>query len=329
MSDNLGNKINNLDSSIEFPTAPSGGYVSDSSEQEKRLNQQKNRARKENLGREMLTTEVGKKAGKIAGKGIRVGVRTGGKAGEITGKGVEAGGKVAKKASGIIGEAGGRAGKELGKSPGRVMETGGKGLRIGSQRVKKGAESTKKGLGAGGGDKTAQQLNQIKNIAKKALSENPVASIEEGAQMASSSGSKFILTTFWGSVWLDWTLLSLLGLNVFLAKTVFLGQNKYICNLGEDYAIGRWIPSKLAAKYIEIIIIITIDIFIASIIMLMIYLIYAISNALANGDIGSWRYLVEGAKLLGAGLTPGGDTWSSQFSEAAQNIGEARIRAGL
>jgi len=120
------------------------------------------------------------------------------------------------------------------------------------------------------------QINKARQTANKAKLEGIPESIDDVASIGTREATKNFLTVLWGSVWLDFTLLSLLGLNLFLIKTIFLPNNKYVCNLGDDYLIGKWIPGKLLARYTEIIILMTINFIILAIITLFIYIIYKV-----------------------------------------------------
>lgn len=119
-----------------------------------------------------------------------------------------------------------------------------------------------------GGSGVADAQNAAENLAK--------GDIREAAKDVAKAGTKFgsqkTLTVFWGSVWLDWTLLSLLYLNGHLFASFLLP--KYVCQFGEDYLIGKWIPSKELAKWTEIIILAVIDAIVITIIVAIVYFVY-------------------------------------------------------
>ncbi|MEK7653070.1 MAG: hypothetical protein AAB358_01130 [Patescibacteria group bacterium] len=98
---------------------------------------------------------------------------------------------------------------------------------------------------------------------------------QEAAKDATKAGAKFgsqkLLTTFWGSVWLDWTLLSLLYLNGHLFASLLLPN--YVCQFGEDYIFGKVMPKELA-KWTEIIILAVLDAIIITIIVAIVYFVY-------------------------------------------------------
>ncbi|NCN07621.1 hypothetical protein GW933_02905 [Candidatus Falkowbacteria bacterium] len=142
----------------------------------------------------------------------------------------------------------------------------------------------------------ASQLNQAKNIASKALSGNLTGSATDSVEMGTQVGSQWLLTTLWGSVWVDWTLLSLLGLNVFLAFSLLLPN--YVCQFGDDYLIGKWLPSKDLAKWTEIILLMIINAFILTIILMLTYLVYKFATCGTWDLFNSWL----------SGALPGGDT---------------------
>ena len=109
------------------------------------------------------------------------------------------------------------------------------------------------------------------------------------------------LTTFLGSVWLDWTLLSLLYLNVHMVGSLLLPQ--YICQLGEDYAIGKWLPDKTFAKIFEIILIVLLDVFVLTVICAIVYLIYSLVY-----DLSWWDKI----NIVTAEYLPGGETGATE-----------------
>jgi hypothetical protein len=197
----------------------------------------------------------------------------------------------------------GRAGQGLGETIRPSIKRPGQGLNVGGKAMEKGGKSLSKEIQPG--QKTmAQKIAQAQNIAqkrverakKKAASGDVKGSAKELAKLGGQQSSRWWLTSLWGSVWADYTFLSLLGLNFFLIKTVFLPNNKYICNLGEDYMIGKWMPKELALV-IEIMLIMIVNIFIAAIIMILIYVIYKLTSC------GTWNYI----NSLIAGAIPGGD----------------------
>lgn len=194
---------------------------------------------------------------------------------------------------------------------GRVMErigrTGRK-LGVGAQAIEKGGRSLTSPIGPGQKN-MAQSIAQAKNIAinrtlkkakNKALSGDIKGSVKELTKFGGHQSTRWILTTLWGSVWLDWTFLSLIGLNIMLVGSLFLPN--VFCQFGEDYLIGKWIPSKELAKYTEIILLMIINTIIAGIIILFIYMIYSIYNCGISGYIS----------IFLAGVLPGGETATSQ-----------------
>lgn len=154
--------------------------------------------------------------------------------------------------------------------------------------------------GKGIGGSTAQQLDRAKNAASKALSGDLAGVTEEGAGVATQIGSQWLLTVLWGSVWLDWTLLSLLGLNTILVGSILLPN--YVCQFGDDYLIGKWLPDRDLAKWTEIIILMIINVIILSIIIIFIYIIYGITQ------LGWWDYLKIGSSYVTGGSGAAADT---------------------
>lgn len=155
------------------------------------------------------------------------------------------------------------------------------------------------------GGSPAQQLNQAKNIASKALSGDVSGSAEETAGLGAQVGTQWLLTTLWGAVWVDWTLLSLLGLNVFLVFSLLLPN--YVCQFGDDYLIGKWIPSKDLAKWTEIMILMIINVFVLSIIVIFIVMIYGITQ------LSWWDIIKIGASTLTGGVSAGANTAAKSF----------------
>lgn len=173
-------------------------------------------------------------------------------------------------------------------------------LKIPERKSDKPGEANKPKEKGSEGASTAQQLNRAKNIASKALSGDAVGAGEEIAGATTQAGTQWLLTTLWGAVWLDWTLLSLLGLNVFLVFSLLLPQ--YVCQFGDDYLIGKWIPSKELAKWTEIIILMIINVFVLSIIIMIIYFIYGVYNC----GLYNWFNIAV------SWLLPGGETGTSE-----------------
>ncbi|MDO8668701.1 MAG: hypothetical protein Q7K65_00200 [Candidatus Buchananbacteria bacterium] len=148
------------------------------------------------------------------------------------------------------------------------------------------------------GGSTANQLSQAKNIATKALSGE--GDTEEVAELGAKTGTAWLLTTLWGSVWLDYTLLSLLGLNAMLVVSLVLPN--YVCQFGDDYLIGKWIPSRDLAKWTEIIILMVINVMVFSIIIISVVFIYKLVAC------GTWDLF----NIALSGVLPGGDTVLSE-----------------
>ena len=155
---------------------------------------------------------------------------------------------------------------------------------------------------------TAQELARIKNMASKASAGDLVGASEEIAGATTQAGTQWLLTVLWGSVWLDWTLLSLLGLNVFLVCSILLPQ--YVCQFGDDYLIGKWIPSKDLAKWTEIMILMVINIIVLSIIITFVVLIYKIVSC------GTWNLF----NVWASGALPGGETALSEAEKRCFGI---------
>lgn len=157
-------------------------------------------------------------------------------------------------------------------------------------------------------------VSQMQNAdrAKKNL-KPPTKDVKDIASTGLKEFSKGPLTTALGSVWLDWTLLSLLYLNIHMCASLLLP--KYICQLGEDYLIGKWLPDRTFAKIFEIILIVLLDVFVLTIIGAVLYGIYFLIFELDWKDYIAIGW--EGTKAI----IPGGETpFEAGAGEAASRI---------
>ncbi|MEI6287986.1 MAG: hypothetical protein WCP18_00160 [bacterium] len=150
------------------------------------------------------------------------------------------------------------------------------------------------------------KINEARNKKSKENSESEKSKEdkEDPAKKLTSAGVKqasaVSLTTFWGSVWLDWTFLSLLYLNGHLVvANVF---PNWVCDFGDDYLIGKWMPKELA-KWIEIILLALLDVIVASIFAAIIYGGYQF----VNGNWTYWDVVKGGTKgiISGEGVKAG------------------------
>jgi len=94
------------------------------------------------------------------------------------------------------------------------------------------------------------------------------------SKMAGKKATAAALTEMWGAVWLDWTLLTLLGLNAYFVGTWFTDK---IAGFGEDNLFGRMLGKELA-KWFEIIMLFVIDAVIVGIIVAIGYGGYKLYN---------------------------------------------------
>lgn len=112
------------------------------------------------------------------------------------------------------------------------------------------------------------------------------------------------LTTFWGSVWLDWTLASLLYLNGHLAASLLLPN--WVCQFGEDNCIGKisGFVGKDTAKILEIILLAILDAVVLTLLLVILYFIYDLINHPLGGI---WNILWGATKgiLTGEGALNG------------------------
>ena len=190
-------------------------------------------------------------------------------------------------------------------SPGLTLNR----LKYQANKPQLGAKPTESAsINKGVGGSTAQQLDRAKNAAAKAQSGHLTEAAEEGIGAGTQIGTQWLLTTLWGSVWLDWTLLSLLGLNILLACSILLPN--YVCQFGDDYLIGKWIPSKDLAKWTEIMILMVINIIVLSIIITFVVLIYKIVSC------GTWNLF----NVWASGALPGGETALSEAEKRCFGI---------
>ncbi len=163
---------------------------------------------------------------------------------------------------------------------------------------------------------TENVMNRVKNSAKKLLKGDKDGATEDVAAVGTKLGSRYLLTTFWGSVWLDWTLLSLLYLNAHLVVSLLLPQ--HICQFGDDYTIGKWIPSKEMAKITEIILLMLINVIVASLILVVLFFIYALINDPTLIFKGVWIWTKAGLSGAAA-LVPGGQSWRQAVGSSLLN----------
>ncbi len=142
----------------------------------------------------------------------------------------------------------------------------------------------------------ARENAKNQTVSKKPAEKKSTAAQEQTISATVKKASQASLTSFWGSVWLDWTFFSLIYLNGHLAASLFFPNQ--VCQFGEDNLFGKWIPMKSLAKITEIIFLIIIDVIILGIIVITIYFIYQISKF----GLRDWA----GIGLRGA--IPGGET---------------------
>ncbi len=121
---------------------------------------------------------------------------------------------------------------------------------------------------------------------EKTAGETAEAVAETGIKM----GSGRLLTFLWGSVWLDWTLLSLLGLNVYFFFTLFI---KSMAQFGEDWIFGKILSPDLA-KYVEIILLVILDMIVLAVISVMLYILYSAVDAITHPYATAWNLLKSG-----------------------------------
>ncbi len=117
------------------------------------------------------------------------------------------------------------------------------------------------------GQAKVEALKNLKDAQDKLQSGDLNGAAEAGIKAGSKAASSWLLTVMWGAVWLDWTLLTLLGLNVYLAVSLFTDK---IASFGEDYFFGKWMPKELA-KWFEIILLALLDMIVLSIIFMILY----------------------------------------------------------
>ncbi len=229
---------------------------------------------------------VGKAGGAVAGGGIGAvgGAVAGGVAGLAAGgvgalPGALAGAKAGASMGAKTGsQVAGAAGKQLGKMPGQAVSLSGKRLsRAGQNNLMKGA------LGAGTALPMQQRMMETAQNMKKAA----VGLMSGDTTEAMKEASRWTLTTFWGSVWLDYTFLSLLYLHAHLAAS--FAFTKGVCQFGEDYLIGKWMPKELA-KWVEILLLFIIDVTLMVILVALGYIGWQLSQKSTIGWFASWVY---------------------------------------
>ena len=142
------------------------------------------------------------------------------------------------------------------------------------------------------------EINQAQNTARN-QNKNDTLAQKVGTQatataqnIALKESSKAILNALWVSVWGDITLLSLLGLNVYLFASLLIPS---LAQFGEDDIVGTPLgggriaqlsgqtgAGNILPKVIEIIIVLIADVIVLIVILLIFYLIYKITSA------GTW-----------------------------------------
>lgn len=153
---------------------------------------------------------------------------------------------------------------------------------------------TKKGDNLSAG----QAISGLKNIAKKASQDKNKETAKEMAQVGAKETTKAWLSIFWGSVWLDWTLLSLLYLNGHLVASIFLPN--VVCQFGEDHLIGKWFPDKEWAKWTEIILLMILNAIVATVLFMIFYIIYKVVSGSLIGMAWDWLWGGYGGVIEGA-----------------------------
>lgn len=113
------------------------------------------------------------------------------------------------------------------------------------------------------------QLRYLRDVARQRQSDSAPAgadTLDQATELVGKQTTASILTSLWGAVWLDWTLLTLLGLNAYFVATWFTDK---IAGFGEDYIFGKALPQGLA-KWLEIILLGLLDMVIVGIILLIV-----------------------------------------------------------
>lgn len=116
---------------------------------------------------------------------------------------------------------------------------------------------------------------------KNQSAEGAVLSGKLDANIAAQISSKQILNGLWASVWLDWTTLSLWGLNLYLAASLLMPDR--LAQFGDDDIIGTWLGggrlnfNRDFAKIIEILIIIILDILVITLLTVLFIILYQVS----------------------------------------------------
>lgn len=125
---------------------------------------------------------------------------------------------------------------------------------------------------------------------------------DDMTKLAGKQTTAGALTGMWGAVWLDWTLLTLLGLNAYFVGTWFTDK---IAGFGEDHLFGRMLGKELG-KWFEIILLFMIDAVIIGIIFGIGYIGYSLYNCT------TWT---NGPQIWAASVLPGGNTWYEEVAE--------------
>lgn len=153
---------------------------------------------------------------------------------------------------------------------------------------------TKSMAGTGAGNGSLGRFSSLANQARQLKLPTSVKNIAGNIKVGAKMGSAWSLTSAWGSVWLDWTLLSLLYLNAhFFAASI---APQYIAQFGEDHLFGKIFGQDLA-KLMEIIFLGILDIVILSLILIIGYAGYKAYS------LGNWDWAGIGLRALLPGQT--------------------------
>lgn len=297
MAENLADSINRrnqLPPTYDRPLRPDGTPIENSSSVGVNLNRQQYQAQRQNNPTE---NDQRISRGNSAGK-----VRNTSSTQQFAGNALKGVGRTTSRLGGGAGRvAGGAIGAGVGAIGG--LTAGGGGALAGARAGAAKSQQIGGQIGKIAGDKMRRSGMLLKKSGQN-LEKTNVSEILEAIGTAGKEGSRMLLNTFWCSVWIDFTLISLLYLNCHLFASKMMPQ--IVCQFGEDDVIGTWLgggrlgkitgavglDGKIFAETIEIIILVLLDLFVLAIVGLIIFLLFNLYDAYLHPGKALW-YIVR------------------------------------
>jgi len=227
---------------------------------------------------------VGKAAGGAVGAGLGAGVGAlGGAAMGVVGgpTGMLAGAKAGASTGARVGSrAGGAVGKAAGQLPGQAAKGAGRGAQAsGIRRQRNAARSAmaEKTKASNIKEKAGESFKNATGIdASKGI-----GSINVKDQIKHKINT-MVLTPLWlGMIFIETAPIAMIGLDIYLALSLLMPKAP-MPQFGEDMVLGKILRtggSKEFAKIIEILILAVVNVFVATMIFILIYVVYKFSTA--------------------------------------------------